>query len=158
MFFQVFIGRLLYSIILSRTVETRSSILTFADKLEFIAGWEILLAILMIIAVMIVALHRYWGTQYERHGNDSPALTIKKNFLQNSLEQSFINILLHLGLLRYLDAETICVIPCLIILFLFARVVFYIGYMYNPPYRAFGFGLSVNQHILIVLYLLYQQF
>jgi uncharacterized MAPEG superfamily protein len=153
--FQLIAGRWLFHLINNYTEESRASIINFADKLEYVAAWEALFGILIMLAVMAIGNHRFSGTQQERHGYDSDALRVKKNFLQNSLEQSFIMVLLHLGLLKHLTAETVALIPVSTVLFMIGRLAFYVGYMIHPPYRAFGFATGALQQVFLVGVIIY---
>jgi hypothetical protein len=52
----------------------------------------------------------------------------------------------------FLDAYSIKLIPILATLFVFGRIAFWIGYLKEPIYRAFGQGVTLYPRIAVLIY------
>jgi hypothetical protein len=64
-----------------------------------------------------------------------------KNIFTNSLEQFVMSVMSQLILVTHLEPDCILnIIPILNLLFIFGRVMFWLGY---PKYRAFGFAVTI---------------
>ena len=67
---------------------------------------------------------------------------IKQALIQNTLEQAAIAIPTYLAWAAIMPHENHSAIPFCASLFLIGRVIFFAGYRYGAPGRAFGFGLT----------------
>lgn len=56
----------------------------------------------------------------------------------------------------FLDANSIKLIPILATMFVLGRIAFWIGYLKNPLYRAFGMGVTLYPTAAILLYDVYR--
>lgn len=63
-----------------------------------------------------------------------------KNFLQNTLEQLVVFVLITLALMSYLEGDEMRLIPLYSFIFVVGRVLFRIGY---PSHRTFGFTMNL---------------
>ena len=86
------------------------------------------------------------------YGPPSEAIAVRAAILQNSLEQTVLAVGALLILATVLRAEELALIPALVILFMFGRITFALGYSKGPGGRAFGMaltGLSIVASLVI---------
>ena len=119
--------------------------MALADRLAFALKWDLLIFIWFAGSVGAVSQKRFW-TPADRHGSAyseaSPGLAVRRANLQNTLEQTVLASGAHLILVTVLRDEEFVVIPMLVLLFLFGRATFAIGYARSPIARAFGMALT----------------
>ena len=108
------------------------------------------------IGVAIVGNGRFLSNAIDplRHAEDR-AMEINARVVANTLEQNFLFFIGTVALSTLLDAQTIKIIPALVIVYIIARIVFWIGYRINPLYRAPGMAGTLYMNIGILLSVLY---
>lgn len=116
------------------------------DKVTFVLRADLFVIFWVIFAVGVVSHGRrqnvkdIWGSAF---GPPSTELAIKVAFLQNTLEQAFMAIFVHLALATLLPSKSLALILVGIFLFGIGRVTFYRGYPKGAGGRAFGIVTTV---------------
>ena len=108
------------------------------------------------IGVAMVGNGRFLSNAIDplRHAEDR-AMEINARVVANTLEQNFLFFIGTVALSTLLDAQTIKIIPALVIVYIIARIVFWIGYRINPLYRAPGMAGTLYMNMAILLSVLY---
>lgn len=88
-------------------------------------------------------------------GAESDAMRVHLRYLSNTLEQVVLFAIASLMLSTFLDAERIKLIPILTLVFAIGRVTFWIGYLTDPIYRAFGMALTLYPTAAMLFYDVY---
>jgi uncharacterized MAPEG superfamily protein len=84
--------------------------------------------------------------------HDSQRLLINIRYLQNTLEQLVLFVAGLLGLALYAsDGKAMAVLTAATVVWVLARIAFWIGYQFGPQYRVFGL-IGMLQSILVLLY------
>ena len=142
---------ILYSILPAPTgMDTEIARIVYTLKLNVVAVLPFL------IGVGMVGNGRFLSNAIDplRHAEDN-AMEINGRVVANTLEQNFVFFIGTLALSTLLDAQTIKIIPSLVIVYIIARITFWIGYRINPLYRAPGMAGTLYMNIGILLSVLY---
>jgi hypothetical protein len=83
------------------------------------------------------------------------AIEINGRFVDNTLQQNFVFLVGTLALSIFLDAQSIKLVAALTIVYILARIVFWIGYRIDPLYRAPGMAATSYLNLGILLSLFY---
>jgi uncharacterized MAPEG superfamily protein len=89
-----------------------------------------------------------------RTAKPNSALDINTRFILNTFEQFIAYFIGNAGLALYCPAEEARALIILTALFLLGRVLFWVGYHYNPYVRAFGFGITFYPTVAVYLWLI----
>jgi hypothetical protein len=81
---------------------------------------------------------------------ESAAMEVNGRVLDNTLQQFLIYLVGTLALSTVLTADQMRVIPATAIVFVVARIAFWIGYRIHPLYRAFGFAATIYLNVGIL--------
>ena len=83
---------------------------------------------------------------------------LRQRALQNTLEQTALHAPVMLILSTYLDAPNLKLVPILICLFVIARIIFYITYIFTGDQfnRSYGFILTFFPTMITLVYCLYR--
>ncbi|MGI9423669.1 MAG: MAPEG family protein [Hyphomicrobiaceae bacterium] len=84
-----------------------------------------------------------------KHGS---AFEISQRCLQNTLEQLAIFICATASLSAVLRPSEVHILPILTAWFVFARLVFWVGYRLSPQGRAFGFAATIYPSIGVLIF------
>ena len=82
------------------------------------------------------------------------ALDINTKFILNTFEQFILYFIGNAGMALYCPPQEARSLIILTALFLLGRVLFWIGYHYNPYVRAFGFGITFYPTVAVYLWLI----
>ena len=114
---------------------------TAADSIAFVLRADLFVVLWLLIAISRVSYRR-------RHSNEdidaavsgppSGALAIQIAYLQNTLEQAFLAVVIHLTLATWLTGDALGLIVGSIVLFAIGRTAFWIGYKRGAAGRSFG--------------------
>ena len=77
---------------------------------------------------------------------------IDQRVLKNTLEQAVLAICLWTPITFLLPSTGLSITVCLSVNFLFARILFWVGYHISPPLRAFGFAATFYPTVLTLLW------
>jgi hypothetical protein len=119
--------------------------------------WMNVLAILPLFAgTAVVANGRFMTDAIDplRHA-ENRAIEIDSWFVENTLQQNVIFFVGTMALSTLLDAESVKFILALTIVFILARIVFWIGFRINPLYRAPGMAATAYLNLGTLLSVLY---
>lgn len=86
---------------------------------------------------------------------ESTAMEINGRVVDNTFQQTFIFFVGTLALSTMLTTSSLKVIAALTIVFVLARIAFWVGYRINPLYRAFGMGATAYLNLGILVTVLY---
>jgi hypothetical protein len=89
-----------------------------------------------------------------RHA-ENRTMEINGRVVDNTLQQNFVFLAGTLALSTFLTEQTIKLIPALVAVFIFARIIFWVGYRINPLYRAPGMAATAYMNVGILLSVLY---
>jgi uncharacterized membrane protein len=126
-----------------------------AARLAFAAQWLTVPGIALLVGIGFTANRRFFladaidGTQTPQ----SRALDIALRYNRNTLEQTVLAAIAWLGLALALPQARLALIPELAILFAAGRALFWLGYLYAPWARAFGFALTFYPTVAAYLWL-----
>jgi hypothetical protein len=112
-----------------------------ADRLAFALQADIFVLLWVLFGVSLVSRGRRHspvdiGTALS--GPPSPRIAVEAAFLQNTLEQAVLAIVLHLALATFLPRESLGLIVASVALFALGRATFLLGYRKGAGGRAFG--------------------
>lgn len=127
-----------------------------ADRIAYALGFEIYVALMLLLGVVVVANRRFFSDTYIDGSAPEAGSTadINRRFLQNTLEQSLLALVGHMSLALVVPIEAIHIIPVLVMLFVFARICFWVGYHISPQARAFGFAATFHPTVAVFLYVI----
>jgi hypothetical protein len=108
------------------------------------------------VAVVAVGNGRFLSDAIDplRHA-ENRAIEINGRVVDNTLQQNFVFLIGTLALSTCLTGETIKLIPALVVVFVLARIAFWVGYRIYPLYRAPGMAATAYMNLSILLAVLY---
>ena len=112
-----------------------------ADPLIYALRWQPVAALPLLAMIVAVGNARAMGPAIDpTAGAEDPAMKVNIRVLDNTLQQFVLFLAGSMGLAASLDPQQVKVVGAAAIVFVFARVAFWIGYRIHPLYRAFGFA------------------
>ncbi len=124
------------------------------DRLVFAFKMNVLAITPLFVMIASVGNGRFVSRAIDpMRGEEDMMLIINGRVADNTLQQYLLFLVGTLALSTFLTAETIRVISALVIVFIAARILFWIGYRKNPLYRAPGMAATsyMNMGILAVV-------
>ena len=107
-----------------------------------------------VLAICIVAAQRLDPSMWVgRTAKPNSALDINTRFILNTFEQFILFFIGNAALALYCPIEEARSLIILTVLFVLGRVLFWVGYHYNPYVRAFGFGITFYPTVAVYLWL-----
>lgn len=135
---------------------TVPAIAGIGDRLAFALPW---------VCVPLLALQAGMtavggGRLVSKYVDGSPppsgtSLDMHRRFITNTVEQLAIYIPTQLALVTLLPEDRLALIPAWAVLFLIARIIFWVGYMTNPVYRSIGFLMMAAPNMLALFYVVF---
>jgi len=108
-----------------------------------------------VLAICIVAAQRLDPSMWVgRTAKPNSALDINTRFILNTFEQFILFFIGNAALALYCPIEEARSLIILTVLFVLGRVLFWVGYHYNPYVRAFGFGITFYPTVAVYLWLI----
>ena len=86
---------------------------------------------------------------------ETPRQQIDGRVADNTLQQNFVFAVASLALSTFVPLQYLQVVWACAIVFILARVVFWLGYRLNPLYRAPGMAATAYMNLGMILYLLF---
>ena len=106
-------------------------------------------AVVFLVLVAAVGNARFLSEGIDPlQGKDPRFVVVTNRVLTNTTEQTFIFVLSGVALIALLPAERLGAIPALAVLFVVARVVFWIGYLRQAVLRAPGMSLTIQINVV----------
>ncbi len=115
---------------------------SIAQRLAFTLHCDVFAGLMLLIGIGRVAGQRFFSPEAIDGSDVGKSLTINLHYIQNTLEQTVLLVLAHLSLATVIPAHAMKIMPILVLLFVIARLCFWIGYHHNPISRAFGFAAT----------------
>ena len=115
-------------------------------------------AVLLSLSIMGVANKRGSTLAANPFAGKDHLLTLQKNFLMNTIEQTLVFLMIALTLTTYLDASEMKILPVYTLLWFAGRIFFRIGYGINYKYRSFGMLINFESSfvlMVVIFYLMY---
>jgi hypothetical protein len=133
-----------------------SGVDTVIDRLTFTLKLNVFAIIPFFVAVAAVGNERFLSDAIDplRHA-ENRAMEINGRVVDNTLQQNFVFLLGTLALSTCLRSETIKLIPALVVVFVLARIAFWVGYRIHPLYRAPGMAATAYMNLSILLTVMY---
>ena len=129
---------------------------TLGERIAFALRADAFIALWFAISVGLLARHRFFTPEDIDGGGltqGTETANILQSTLQNTLEQTVLAVLVHLGWAVLMPVSWISAIPAAVVLFLCGRVLFVRGYRGGAPSRAVGFALTYYPSVLMLLLL-----
>lgn len=145
------LGWLLFALILGLVIGPRAA--QTADRLAYAAAWMLPIAILLFVMTLATGLGRFFGGGADPTLNaDSRYVDICRRSLTNTVEQSLVFALAALAMAAVTPAGQLGLLGALVILFVIARLAFWIGYLRHPLYREAGMALTFEINLVIIVW------
>lgn len=145
------LGWLLFALIVGLVIGPTAA--TKADRLAYAAAWLLPISILLFVMTLAVGMARFWSPGIDPTANaDNRFIDISRRVLTNTVEQSLIFVLAALAMSAVTPAGQLGFLGALTILFVIARLVFWIGYLRSPFYRYAGFVLTAEINVVIIVW------
>jgi hypothetical protein len=127
---------------------------TVGDRLELVIKNAVIALLPAVLAICIVAAQRLDPSMFVgRVPKPNSPVDINNRFILNTVEQFILYFIGNAGLALYCPPDEARTLIVLTSLFVMGRVLFWIGYHYNPYMRAFGFGLTFYPTVAVYLWL-----
>jgi len=125
-------------------------------RVIFTLRMNVFAAIPLFFGIISVSNNRFSSEAIDplRHAEDRITV-INGRFVDNTLQQSFLFFVGSLALSTFLDAHSIKLISAFTLVFVLARIIFWIGYRIDPLYRAPGMAATSYLNMGVILSALY---
>lgn len=126
------------------------------DRIVF-TFWMNAVAILPLFAgIIVVGNNRFLTDAIDplRHA-ENRVIEINERYLDNTLQQYLVFLVGTVALSTFLDEQSMKLIVALTVVFILARIVFWVGYRIDPLYRAPGMAATIYMNLGIILSVLY---
>ena len=128
---------------------------TLGDRIALVIKDAVIAILPAVLAICIVAAQRLDPSMWVgRTAKPNSALDINTRFILNTFEQFIAYFIGNAGMALYCPPEEARSLIILTGLFLLGRVLFWVGYHYNPYVRAFGFGITFYPTVAVYLWLI----
>jgi MAPEG family len=128
---------------------------TVGQRIALIIKNAVFATVPAVLAICIVAAQRLDPSMWVgRTAKPNSALDINTRFILNTFEQFILFFIGNAALALYCPIEEARSLIILTVLFVLGRVLFWVGYHYNPYVRAFGFGLTFYPTVAVYLWLM----
>jgi len=128
---------------------------TLGDRIALVIKDAVIAILPAVLAICIVAAQRLDPSMWVgRTAKPNSALDINTRFILNTFEQFILYFIGNAGMALYCPPEEARSLIILTALFLLGRVLFWVGYHYNPFVRAFGFGITFYPTVAVYLWLI----
>jgi hypothetical protein len=125
------------------------------DRIALVIKDAVVAILPAVLAICIVAAQRLDPSMFVgRTPKPNSPVDINNRFILNTVEQFILYFIGNAGLALYCPAQEARTLIVLTALFLLGRVLFWIGYHYNPYVRAFGFGVTFYPTVMVYLWLI----
>jgi hypothetical protein len=126
---------------------------TAGERLAFAAQWIALAALPLFLVIGSVGNARFGSEAIDpTAGRESPAMVINCRVVDNTVQQYLLFMAASLALAAGLRGDELAVIAAAAIIFIIARLAFWIGYRIKPIYRAAGFASTSYLNVVLFGY------
>jgi hypothetical protein len=138
--------------LLSTRLPPPAGVATLADRLAYAARWLAFAALPLFAMVAAVGNARFAGEAIDpTRGAEDRAMIVNGRVVDNTTQQFLLLAAGLLGLAASLEPAQMGVIRAAAIVFVAARIVFWIGYRIHPLYRAPGFSSTAYLNLGLLL-------
>jgi hypothetical protein len=110
-------------------------------------------AVVFFVLVVSVGNARFLGEGIDPlQGKDPRFVVVTNRVLSNTTEQTFIFVLTGLSLIALLPVEKLGALPALAVLFVVARMAFWLGYLRHSMLRAPGMALTIQINLVLLVW------
>jgi hypothetical protein len=128
---------------------------TVGNRLELVIKDAVFAILPAVLAICVVAAQRLNPSMFVgRTPKPNSAVDINNRFILNTVEQFILYFIGNAGLALYCPPEEARSLVVLTALFVLGRVLFWVGYHFNPYLRAFGFGITFYPTVAVYLWLI----
>ena len=130
---------------------------TVGDRIALVIKVAVFAILPAVLAICIVAAQRLDPSMWVgRMAKPNSALDINTRFILNSFEQFILFFIGMAALALYCPLKEARTLIILTILFVLGRILFWVGYHYNPYMRAFGFGITFYPTVMVYVWLFFR--
>jgi uncharacterized MAPEG superfamily protein len=132
---------------------------TAAARVAFGASWLVIPSLSLVVGILAVMYQRFTTDAIDPLAGteqDNATLEVLRRYLQNTVEQLVLYGAAHLAFAAVVEPESMKLVPLLAVLFLFARIVFLLGYLRAPMWRTPGYALTFYPTLVVALYASYR--
>ena len=124
-----------------------------AERLAYALRANAFAMLPLVMMFIVIAKQRFFSDAIDptRHV-ESRALEINRRVASNTLEQNFVFVVASLAMSTVVPTNRVQVVWAAAIVFVIARVAFWVGYRINPPYRAAGMSATALVSLGMILY------
>ncbi len=126
-----------------------------AARLALAARWLLAPAFTLFAGIAAIAAMRLFSARAMEGGETGQGrfVDITLRYNRNTLEQTMLAAVAWAGLALALPAAELTLIPKLAVLFVIGRVIFWMGYLFAPWARAYGFALTFYPTAIALVWL-----
>ena len=138
--------------LLSTQLPAPAGVETLADRLAYAARWLAFAALPLFAMLAALGNARFLGEAIDpTRGAEDRSTLVNGRVADNTTQQSLLFAAGSLGLAASLEPEWMGVIRAAAIVFVVARIAFWIGYRIHPLYRAPGFASTAYLNLGLLL-------
>ena len=142
--------------LLSRALPVPAGLEWTGPRLGYALRWDAVAALPFLVMIIAIGNARALGPAIDPTlGAESRAMQINGRVADNTLQQLLLFVIASLALAANLPPANMSVIPAAAIVFLIARIAFWIGYRIHPLYRAPGFSSTAYMNIFMYIAILW---
>ena len=128
-----------------------------AARIAYTLQADVFAALPLLIGVMAVGNNRFFSEAIDPTlQKEDPATQVNGRVVENTQQQFLLFLVGTLALSTSLAADQMRVIPAVAIVFVVARILFWIGYRIHPLYRAFGMAATGYLNVGIIGFALWE--
>lgn len=124
------------------------------ERLAYVIRWEVLSALALFAGIALTSLGRFRDETL----TDGQTESIAARYTRNTAEQLLLAVIAHTALALQLSPTSLRVVPVLVIWFLIARAIFFVGYHRSLWLRAMGFGATFYPTVGVMVLDVYLMF
>lgn len=141
---------------LSRLLPGMAAVTTAGERLAFAVQWIALAALPLFLVIGAVGNARFGSEAIDPTARrESPTMVVNCRVVDNTVQQYLLFVAASLGLAAGLDGDELGVIAAAAIVFIVARLAFWVGYRIKPIYRAAGFASTSYLNVVLFAYALW---
>lgn len=133
-----------------------TGVATLPERLAFTLRMNVVAVIPLFIMLIAVGNGRFLSDAIDPTKHlETKSIEINGRVADNTFQQNFVFLVGTLALSTFLTESSMKLIPALVAVFILARIVFWVGYLIEPLYRAPGMAATSYMNLGILLAVLY---
>jgi hypothetical protein len=142
--------------LLSLWLPPPGDVLTMGDRIAYALRINVVALLPFFIMLITIGNSRFLSDAIDpTHRAENHRMEIDGRVADNTLQQNFVFAVASLGLASVLSPTRLQVIWACAIVYMLARVVFWIGYRVHPLFRAPGMSATAYLNLGMILYVVY---